>query len=171
MTAVAAPVGQESNNECPTHVAVQVEITSADHMATDEELLRELIGNALSGNPDACTDVSIALLQSLSKSLSHIIGDDGFNSLLFRTGHRVGNDYPWLRFDPRTLPADPEFAAARRSFEGQEPAQACAASMLFFSTFIDVLASLIGAHLTTLILNSALGGTIPGISSKEQNDE
>jgi hypothetical protein len=162
MNRAAAHVGQES---------VLVEITSADHMATDEELLRELIGRALSGSQDACADVSIALLQNLSKSLSHVIGDDGFNSLLFRTAHRTGHDYPWLRFDPRTLPADPEFAALRRCLEGQQPDEARAASMRLFSTFIDVLASLIGAHLTTLILNSALGGASAATSSKEQNDE
>ena len=140
-------------------------------MATDEELLRELIGQTLSGSPDACADASIALLQSLSKSLSEIIGEDGFNSLLLRTMHRVGNDFPWLRFDPATLPADLELATLRRCYDGQDPSQARAASMLFFSTFIDVLASLIGAHLTTLILNSALGGASAATSSKEQNDE
>lgn len=140
-------------------------------MATDEELLRELIGRALSGSPDACADVSIALLQRLAKSLSNIIGEDGFNSLLFRTAYRVGNDYPCLRFDPRALPADPEFGVLRRCFEGQEPEQALAASMFFFSTFTDVLLSLIGTHLTTLILNSALGGASAGTGSKEQNDE
>lgn len=167
----AAPVSQEPEDGCRAYAAVQPVLTSADHMATDEELLRELIGKALSASPDACAGVSVALLQSLAKSLSHIIGDEGFNSLLFRTAHRVGNDYPWFQFDPRPLPADLEFVAVRRCFEGQEPGQARAASMLFFSTFIDVLASLIGAHLTTLILKSALGGASAATSSKEQNDE
>lgn len=166
----AAPVRQEPEDG-RAYVEVQAVFTSADHMATDEELLRELIKRALSGSPDACADVSIALLQGLTKSLSHVIGDDGFNSLLFRTAHRVGNDYPWLRFGPRTLPPDGEFVALRRCFDGQEPDQVRAASMLFFSTFIDVLASLIGAHLTTLILNSALSGASAATSSKEQNDE
>lgn len=146
-------------------------MNSTDHMATDEELLRELIERAHSGSPDACADTSIALLQGLAKSLSGIIGDDGFHSLLFRTTHRVGSDFPWLRFDPGMLPADLDFAQLRRRFDGQEPGQVRAASMLFFSTFTDVLASLIGAHLTTLIFNSALGGASAATSSKEQNDE
>ncbi|MGZ8291758.1 MAG: hypothetical protein ACXWVG_01815 [Telluria sp.] len=140
-------------------------------MASEEQLLRELVGSSLSGKTGACADGSVALLQSLANSLRHIIGEDGFDSLLFRTAHRVGNDFPWLRFDPRTRPADPEFGAFRRCFEGQEPGQVQAANMLFFSTFVDVLASLIGAHLTTLILKSALGGARTGTSSKEQNDE
>lgn len=165
------PVRLEPDDGGSANVDVQTVLTSANDMATDEEQLRELIGTALSGSPDGCAEVSVSLLQGLARSLNHIIGEDGFNSLLFRTAHRVGQDYPWFRFDPRTLPADPQFAAVRRCFEGQEPEQARAASMRFFGTFIDVLASLIGAHLTTLILNSALGGVSAATSSKEQNDE
>lgn len=146
-------------------------LTSTEHMATDEQLLRELIGQALSGSPDGSADVSIALLQRMDKSLSGIIGDDGFNTLLSRTTQRVGNVFPWLRVDPGMLPADLEFETLRRCFEGQAPDQARAASTLLFGTLMDVLASLIGAHLATLILNSALGGASAAISSKEQNDE
>lgn len=139
-------------------------------MAKDEQLLRELIGKTLSASPGASAEVSIALLRSLDKSLNHIIGPEGFNSLLFRTSHHVGHEYPWFRFDPRTIPADPDFDAVRRCFEGQAPEQAQAASMHFFSTFIDVLASLIGEHLTTLFLNSALSGASAD-TSKHQGAE
>lgn len=152
-------------------MSTQSMTTSANGLDTDEQRLRELIGQALSGSQTVCTDASIGLLQRLARSLTHIIGDDGFNSLLFRTMHRVGRDYPWLRCEPRTLPADPAFVAVRRCFEAQQPDQARAASMLFFSTFIDVLASLIGAHLTTLILNTAIGGASDAACSKESKDE
>ena len=152
-------------------VEVKAVLTSADHMATDEELLRERIGQALSGRPDACTEVSLALLQSLAKSLSQLIGAEGVDSLLFRIARRVSTEYPWIPLGPRILSSDPEFATWRSCFEAQEPGQARAASMLFFGTLIDVLASLIGAHLTTLIFKSALGGANAATSSKEQNDE
>lgn len=171
IAADAAGGGQERDDGDEAHIAAGAVPTSADNMATDEELLHELIGKTLSRGPATCADVTVTLLQRLAKSLNDIIGDEGFNSLLFRTAHRVGNDYPWLRFYPRSIPADPEFVAVRRCFEGQEPGQARAASMLLFCTFIDVLASLIGAHLTTLILNSALCGASAASSSKEQNDE
>lgn len=146
-------------------------LTPADHMVTDEELLRELINEALSGRSDACAEVSVALLQSLAKSLSQLIGADGIDSLLFRIARRVSNEYPWFPYGPRTLSSDPEFAALRSCLEAHQPGQACAASMLFFDTLVAVLASLIGAHLTTLIFKSALGGANVAISSKEQNDE
>ena len=153
------------------NVEVNAVLTSADHMATDEELLRELIGQALSGRPDACAEVSVALLQSLAKSLSQLIGADGIDSLLFRVARRVSSDYSWFQFGPRTLALDPEFAELGNCFDAQEPGEARAASMLFFGTLIEVLASLIGAHLTTLIFKSALGGANAATSSKEQNDE
>ena len=127
-------------------------------MATEEELLRELIGNALARRPDACADVTVTLIQHLATALIPIIGDEGFDSLLGRTSHRVSHAYPWFRIDPADLPANRELAAMRCCFDGQAPDQAHAASMLLFGTFFDVLASLIGSHLTTLILNSALGG-------------
>ena len=140
-------------------------------MATDEELLRELIGQTLSGRPDAYAEVSVDLLQSLAKSLSQLIGTDGTDSLLFRVARRVSLEYPWFQFGPGTLALDPEFAELSSCLEAQEPGQARDASVLFFGSLIDVLASLIGAHLTTLIFNSALGGAPAATRSKEQNDE
>lgn len=139
-------------------------------MATDDESPHELIAGALSGNPETAADVSIELLQILANSLSNIIGEDGFEALLFRTARRVGNNYPWLQFDPRARPADPEFELLRVCFEGQEPADIQAASILLFTTFVDILALLVGAHLTKLILKSALGRARAAKISKEQHN-
>jgi hypothetical protein len=139
-------------------------------MATDEESPRAIIERILSGSPDTCVDASIELLQILAESLSNIIGEDGFESLLYRTVRRVGRDYPWLHFDPRARPADPEFELFRQCFAGQDAAQVCAASMLLFGTFDDILAKLVGAHMTQLIFKSALGRARGGLISKEQHD-
>lgn len=139
-------------------------------MATDDEHPRDIIVRALSGAPDTCIDVSIELLQLLANSLSNVIGETGFESLLFRTVRRVGNDYPWLHFDPRARPADPEFELFRACFEGRQPAQIQAASILLFTTFVDILALLVGAHLTKIILKNALGRAhIAKISKEQQN--
>lgn len=114
--------------------------------------------------------MSIELLQMLANSLSNVIGEDGFESLLYRTVRRVGRDYPWLQFDPRSRPADPEFELFRHCFVGQDPAEVQAASILLFGTFVDILTVLVGAHLTKLILNSALARARAGTISKEQHD-
>jgi hypothetical protein len=137
-------------------------------MATDDELPREIIERVLSGPPETSIDVSIELLQILANALSNVIGEDGFESLLFRSARRVGNDYPWLQFDPRARPADPEFELLRLCFEGRNPRDIRAASILLFTTFVDILALLVGAHMTKLILKSALGRARAAKISKEQ---
>ena len=139
-------------------------------MATDEALPRAIIERILSGNPENCVDISIELLQILANSLSNVIGEDGFESLLYRTARRVGRDYPWLQFDPRARPADPEFELVRLCFVGQKPDEVRAASSLLFGTLVDILAMLVGTHMTKIILKSALGRARAGLISKEQHD-
>ena len=126
-------------------------------MATDDDSPREIIGRALARDPDAIVNTSIALLELLANGLIGIIGEQGFETLLYRAVHRVNLDYPWMMFDPRARPADPEFNQLRRCFDGQDLAQAYAASILLFNTFMDILTLLIGEHLTMLILRAALG--------------
>jgi hypothetical protein len=140
-------------------------------MATDDDSPRAIIGQALSRNPDAIVDTSIGLLELLANALIGIIGEQGFETLLFRSIHRVNLEFPWMIFDPRSRPADPEFNLLRRCFEEQDVAEAGAASILLFNTFIEILSLLIGEHLTMLILHAALGrraGTEK--ISKEQHD-
>lgn len=127
-------------------------------MATDAHSPRVIIGTALRRDPDAIVNASIDLLERLANTLIGIIGEPGFETLLFRSVHRANLDFPWLMFDPRSAPADPEFNALRRCFEEEDLAEVTAASTLLFNTFIDILTLLIGAHLTVLILHEALGG-------------
>jgi hypothetical protein len=141
-------------------------------MATDDDSPRELIGRALARDPDAIVNTSISLLELLANELIGIIGEQGFETLLYRAVHRVHLDYAWMMFDPRARPADPEFNLLRRCFERQDPAQAAAASTLLFNTFTDILTLLIGEHLTMLILRAAFGRHAGAEQmSKEQHHE
>jgi hypothetical protein len=139
-------------------------------MATDDDTPRAIIGSALSRDPDAIVNTSIELLELLANALIGIIGEHGFETLLFRSVHRVNLAFPWLMFDPRSRPADPEFNLLRRCFEGQDLTQSSAASTLLFNTFIDILSVLIGEHLTMLILHAALGRAGAEKISKEQHN-
>jgi hypothetical protein len=139
-------------------------------MATDAHSPRAIIGAALARDPDAIVDASIAMLERLANTLIGIIGEPGFETLLFRSVYCVSLDFSWLMFDPRIAPADPEFNGLRRCFEDQDVAQVTAASVLLFNTLIDILTLLIGAHLTTLFLHEALGGAGVEKISKEQHD-
>jgi hypothetical protein len=139
-------------------------------MATDDDSPRAILGHALARDPDAIVNTSVELLELLANALIGIIGEQGFETLLFRTVHRVNLDYPWMMFDPRSRPADPEFNLLRRCFDGQDLAESTAASVLLFNTFIDILTLLIGEHLTMLILNAALGHAGAEKNSKEQHN-
>jgi hypothetical protein len=139
-------------------------------MATGDDSPRALIGRTLTHNPNAIVNSTIELLELLSHALRGIIGDEGFESLLFRSVHRVTLDYPWLELDPRARPSEPGFALLRRCFESQDIVQAGLASNLLFNTLIDILTLLIGDHLTTLILQSALGRVGGGKISKEHHN-
>jgi hypothetical protein len=139
-------------------------------MATDDDSPRAIIGRALARDPDGIVNTSIDVLERLASGLIGIIGEQGFETLLFRSIHRVNLEFPWMICDPRVRPADPEFNALRRCLEGQDVAQATGASTLLFNTFIDILSLLIGEHLTMLILNAALDRAGMEKISKEQHD-
>ena len=139
-------------------------------MATDDDSPRAIIGRVLARDPDGIVNTSIDVLERLANGLIGIIGEQGFETLLFRSIHRVNLEFPWMICDRRVRPADPEFNALRSCLEGQDVAQASAASNLLFNTFIDILSLLIGEHLTMLILNAALGRAGMEEVSKEQHD-
>lgn len=138
-------------------------------MATDDDSPQAIIGRALAREPEAIVNTSIELMELLANALIGIIGEQGFETLLFRSAHHVNLTYPWMMFDPRSRPADPEFNLLRRCFEGQDLAESTAASILLFNTFIDILSLLIGDHLTMLILHAALGRAGAAKISKEQD--
>ena len=139
-------------------------------MAIDEDAPRAIIGQLLAANPDDTVDTSIDVLELLTNNLVGIIGEHGFETLLFRSAHRVNLDFPWLMYDPRSRPADPEFNMLRECFEGQTRAQANAASALLLTTLVDILAALIGEHMTMLIVKPALDRAWARNKSKEQHN-
>lgn len=124
-------------------------------MATQEESARDIIDQALAREPDAIVNSSIFLLELLANTLVGMIGEQGFETLLYRSAQRVNRDFPWLMFDPHSRGADPEFDLLRHCFEGQDLAQASAASTLLFHTLTGLLSTLIGTHMTLTVLRSA----------------
>lgn len=139
-------------------------------MAIDEDAPRAVIGRLLAADPDGAVDTGIEILELLANSLVGSIGEQGFDTLLYRSAHRVNLDFPWLMYDPRTRPADPEFNLLRACFEGQPPAQSAAAVELLLTTLVDVLSVLIGQYMTMMIVQPALGRASARIKSKEQHN-
>ena len=102
----------------------------------------------------------------LANALNNVIGEEGFESLLMRSVRRASVRYPWLELDPRERHGDPEFEQLRQAFQGRDPTEAQGASMLLFITLVDTLTVLVGAHLTTLILTSALASARAGLQEQ-----
>lgn len=138
-------------------------------MATDDDTPSELIKRIFRDRQDGCLDVGLGLLRALADSLGNIIGDSGFDSLLARAARRVATDHPWLQL-ARCNRADPEWHWFRQSFDGQSAADICSACSSLLTVFVDILTVLIGGHLTTLILENAIGHASAGKKGKEQDN-
>ena len=100
-------------------------------------------------------DVAIRLWEQLATQIIIIIGEDGFNSLYARSLFLSQAIFPWLAVSQLAPQTKHRFAGLKTSLEGQTPAQASEATSLLLIIFTDILASLIGDQLTTLILGVA----------------
>ena len=135
-------------------------------MATDENIPHGLVQRFIDAVPGTAGTASVELLQMLANALNNVIGEEGFESLLMRSVRRASVRYPWLELDPRERHGDPEFEQLRQAFQGRDPTEAQGASMLLFITLVDTLTVLVGAHLTTLILTSALASARAGLQEQ-----
>lgn len=137
---------------------------------------QQIVRNAVLQRPDAIVATSLYLWQRLSQELILIIGEGGFQSMYFRSLHLAAVRFPWLPLPPAgplmrksaapvalSVPSSAGSAALSRfavlvaSLEAQALEQAAEASIALLCTFIDILAMLIGEHLTTSILHAAWG--------------
>lgn len=118
-----------------------------------------MIQRAVLQRPDAYLDKTVHLWERLAAELISIIGEGGFDSLYARSIHLSKAAFPWLGHSPASpaQPTDSRFAAVKMSLEGRDFAEASQASIHLLTTFIDILALLIGEHLTTNMLRSAWG--------------
>lgn len=112
-------------------------------------------------------DSTISLWERLASELISIIGEGGFQSLYARSVHLARAAFPWIVPTHSGADADPRFADLRMSLEGRDFTEAGEASIALLITFIDILALLIGEHLTTSILRSAWGDDALDIAGKE----
>lgn len=117
--------------------------------------------------PEAGLDVVIHLWERLASELISIIGEGGFQSLYSRSVHLTNVTFPWLMLSHPSQQADSRFAGLKISLEGRDFTEASEASIALLTTFIDILALLIGEPLTTSILRSAWGDGAFDIAGKE----
>jgi ABC-type uncharacterized transport system YnjBCD permease subunit len=117
--------------------------------------------------PEAVVVVTIDLWERLATDLITIVGEGGFDSLYSRSVHLVSATLPWMVLSHPWQQTDTRFAELKKSLEGRDVEESGEASIALLTTFVDILAQLIGEHLTTSILQSAWGDDAVDIAGKE----
>jgi hypothetical protein len=107
--------------------------------------------------PGKAVDAAIHVWEQMASQIIRIVGEDDFNSLYARSLFLSQAKFPWLSTGSLTPNAVHRFEELKTSLEAQAPAQASEANSLLLITFIEILASLIGARLTSHILQLAWG--------------
>lgn len=150
---------------------------------------QQVVHHAVSRDAGAVLVTSLHLWQCLAQELSAIIGEGGFHSMYARSLHLSGARFAFLPL-PKLGNTTPErddseksagdiapgisrdqagqFAPLIAALAAQPLQQASLASIDLLCTFIDLLALLIGEHLTSTILRSAWGDTLLG--AKEHHE-
>jgi len=126
-------------------------------MVADEALRQQLIQSAMANPIGEVPDVAIQLWQPLSSQLIPIIGEGGFNALYDRSLYLTHAAFPWLAVSEPSRPVERRFSDLKISLAGPDAVEASKASHMLILTFTNILASLIGEHLTIDILGSAWG--------------
>ncbi len=118
-----------------------------------------LIARLIRESPSPASETAAALLLPLSRKLTTIIGQNGFQTLYDRSLHTAAKHYPWLiaAADASARLSDPEKLKA--ALCKQPVDQASHATVLLFSTLLELLVCLIGQSLTTNLLRDAWGIT------------
>jgi hypothetical protein len=126
-------------------------------MQIHDSPLQQLIIGLIKPDTERMVDTAIERWEQLATHIISIIGEGGFKSLYARSVHLTQSTFPWLLADSLPPVANLPFAALKASLQGQTTALANEANQLLLITFTDILASLIGAHLTARILHLAWG--------------
>ena len=124
---------------------------------TRELLRQQLVKCYMAKSAEEFQNAAIDSWERIATQIVTVVGEGGFNSLYARSVFLTQPTFPWLAAVSLPPQTDHRFAKLIISFKGQTPEQAKAANSLLLITFTDILASLIGEHLTIRLLRSAWG--------------
>ena len=122
---------------------------------TSDLLRQQIVKRRMAQPTEEVADAAINLWEQMATQIIFIVGEGGFNSIYARSVFLTQSTFPWLAADSLSPQTDHRFAELKISLEGQTPEQINAGNSLLLITFTDILASLIGEQLTSLILRSA----------------
>ncbi|TWI70228.1 hypothetical protein IP91_01312 [Pseudoduganella lurida] len=125
-------------------------------MDNKDDKRRQLIHAMLAqpGDPDDA-EGHLRPWRALAVHLIPLIGDSGFGALYGRTGRLLAPQFGWLSPRPSTQTLDALFQTLKEDLAGADPAQAALANEALLGTFTRLLSDLIGAALTTRLIDTA----------------
>jgi hypothetical protein len=114
---------------------------------------------------------AITTWHDINTTLGPIIGQRGVSGLYKRCLNLTRADYPWLAAVEEAVPEAGEFDPLQRALSQQPSSVAAAASGALLQTFYTLLTNLIGASLTTQLLQSVRGFSPSGHASSQDTSK
>ena len=114
-------------------------------------------------------DSAVSLWHDVATALSPIIGQQGVAALYNRSLHLVAATHPWLKTAQEDSTRIPTFELLHRTLLLQAPRHAATAAADLFTTFNQILASLIGASLTERLLKPVWASSSNGQTVQDSN--
>ena len=115
--------------------------------------------------------LSVAIWRAIHADLAPIVGQRGVSALYERSLHTTAVNFPWLnaaRDATRdTTPGFGEFEALREALSHQPGTVSAAANDALFTSFFELLSSLIGESLAGRLLSAVRDNTSGGPALRE----
>jgi hypothetical protein len=110
--------------------------------------------------PSRLAEVAVQRFEELTRYLAQLVGEMGVRAVFARSVADARSTYPWLAV---TTPTDPPWVSLRGAMERQDPSASRDAFVGLLSTFIELLARLIGDGLVGRLLHDVWPEVFPQV--------
>lgn len=126
---------------------------------------RKLLASAGGDSDDAASKMAaraVEAVERLTQHLAQLVGETGVRALLARSVALSSTTFPWLASTISIVrPADVPWASLRAAMEKQDPRTIHEAFGALLSTFVELLARLIGEGLVAHLLHDVWPEVFP----------
>ena len=116
---------------------------------------------------DEIAELTVEAYRDIDAALTPVVGRLGAAALLNRSLHLTARTHGWLAAVSRGSQTALDVAALKSALAQQTSAEAAASSVLFLTTFNDMLIKLIGASLAERLLRSVWTTFLSGPSAQD----
>jgi len=150
--------------QCPIgSISLCIQIDMENPEARRQQI-KDLLSSLPAGEPGSAL---VTLLRPLRLQVASLVSEDGFNFLLERTVFLTSQSFQWINAEPASG-AERELNTLRAKLATRTHEDALAASVFLLSSFVDLVASLIGDSLTDGILRAAWGDDALGTLGEDK---